>query len=538
MIKSVRVRLAFSFGAIALLVALSLGLVLLWILQDYYSRLERDYLTNNAVSIGLAASDLFDPTISNSARISQLQNYAFLLQTRIRLLDRNDQVIADTGPFQNNRVLTSVVRSAPVLSSFSQTAPSVSISADQNKMFFFVETSKVSDPAATNETIAVQGSTATIRKETSPSGDVTIVSSMPARATVYGFQLGDSSGSLDRRSAETVTVAVSKTDGGISGSVQLSEGPAYGQEILANVQRGWAFASVFAFLLACGVGLLISQRISAPVQALTVAAEQMYAGDLSTRVSYQAGDEFGKLASTFNAMSEQVESTIKTLQRFVMDAAHELQTPLTALRTNLELALDEPSVEKQTAFVHQAQVQADRLSRLTSGLLDLSRLEARGWAETFEAVDLAGLLREVVEPFAARAEQADQTLVLDLDAAHSMVLGSAQKLSSAVGNLLDNALKFTPAGGTITVRLYETERNCCVAVADTGIGIPPEEVGLLFNRFHRGRNAALYPGSGLGLAIVRAVAEAHGGCVEGENQPGGGACFRICLPKKEEPKNT
>jgi signal transduction histidine kinase len=313
--------------------------------------------------------------------------------------------------------------------------------------------------------------------------------------------------------------------------VELSGGPAYGQEIVNSILRGWVIAGILAVLLAVIVGVILSQRISAPVRALTAATEQMYAGDLSARVAYQSNDELGKLSQTFNAMSAQLESTFETLRRFVLDAAHELQTPLTALRTNLELAADEQAAEKRTEYVAQSQQLVERLSRLTGDLLDLSRLESGRWNEPFEPLDLAALVREGCEPYAARAEQAGQELILEIEPGEAVLSGSSQKLRSALRNLLDNALKFTPAGGTIRVRLVEEDNGLRLTVSDSGIGIPADEVEMLFNRFHRARNAAAYPGSGIGLAIVRAVVEAHGGSVAAENNAEGGACFTLCLPE-------
>ena len=241
----------------------------------------------------------------------------------------------------------------------------------------------------------------------------------------------------------------------------------------------------------------------------------------------------------FNEMSGRLEETIQTLRRFVVDAAHELQTPLTALRTNLELAADGGSGRAEDGYIRQAQTQVERLSRLTSSLLALSRMEAGGMqAETWVPVNLEDLLHQVVEPFAAQAEQAGQVLELDICPGSPTVMGSSERLRSAIANLLDNALKFTPTGGLIRVSLVQDGETLCLSVADTGIGIPPEEVEMLFNRFHRGRNAAAYPGSGLGLAIVRAVVQAHGGCVKAENGPSGGAVFTICLPEGRKRLST
>jgi signal transduction histidine kinase len=281
-------------------------------------------------------------------------------------------------------------------------------------------------------------------------------------------------------------------------------------------------AGAVAVALAAVAGWFASRRISAPLLALTTVTARMAEGDLAARADVDQRDEFGGLADSFNRMAGRVEGTVVTLRQFVSDAAHEIHTPLTALRTNLELA-------PQDEFVVQAQAQVARLEGLTRGLLDLSRIEAREPSAARAPVPLLSLVREVAETYASQAEQAGLGFELDLPDAPVVVPGDAGQLQRAFANLLDNAIKFTPPGGTVTAGLRRKGEQVELWVEDTGIGIPADDLVDLFGRFHRGRNAAAYPGSGLGLAIVKAIAEAHGGEAGGENTARG-ARFAVWLP--------
>lgn len=270
------------------------------------------------------------------------------------------------------------------------------------------------------------------------------------------------------------------------------------------------------------VGLLLSRRISRPLVALTRATQAMAAGDLGVRVSVRRRGEIGVLAAAFNKMAGRVEETIVTLRRFVSDAAHEINTPLTALRTNLELAPDDENVKR-------ALTQVERLEALTMGLLDLSRIESGNAAQALESVSLVPLVQEVAELYASRAEQAGLAFDLTLPDDPVAVRGDEAQLQRALGNLLDNAIKFTPAGGKVNLGLQSKEAWAVMWVEDTGIGIPEKDLSQLYSRFHRGRNTAAYPGSGLGLAIVKAIADTHNGTVAVENTENG-ARFELCLP--------
>jgi signal transduction histidine kinase len=219
-------------------------------------------------------------------------------------------------------------------------------------------------------------------------------------------------------------------------------------------------------------------------------------------------------------MADQVESTVNALRRFASDAAHELNSPLTALRTDLDLALTE---EQPRAMIERAQATVKRLEELNRNLLDLSRIEASrdARAENAAPIDLVDLVRQLSEVYASQAEQAEISYLVDLPDAPIIVHADAMQIHRAVGNLIENALKFTPTKGSVRVQVSQDENAATISVSDTGIGIPADDLPQLFNRFHRGRNATSFAGSGLGLAIVKAIAEQNGAQVSAENLAAG-----------------
>lgn len=191
--------------------------------------------------------------------------------------------------------------------------------------------------------------------------------------------------------------------------------------------------------------------------------------------------------------------------------------------TNLELA-------SQDEAVQQALLQVHRLETLTAGLLDLSRLEGGVAGKARTAVSLSALIENLSERYASRAEQADLDFNLTLPEMPLMVQGDAAQLSRAMGNVLDNAIKFTPEGGRVALTLQQVNSEAIIIIEDTGIGIPDEDRPRLFTRFRRGRNAQTYPGNGLGLAIVKAIMEGHGGRVDIEPMmPGTRVTLRLPL---------
>jgi signal transduction histidine kinase len=228
---------------------------------------------------------------------------------------------------------------------------------------------------------------------------------------------------------------------------------------------------------------------------------------------------------------------VTTLKQFVTDAAHEINTPITALRTNLELAADSANPDDFRADLHRAQVELERLEKLTRSLLTLSRLEARTVAPAREPLDLVALGRQMNERFASRAEQAGVTFTVDVPSDPVTVAADEHQLTRVLDNLLDNALKFTPPGGSVTLKLDELPGLARLSVTDTGIGIPAEDLPNLFRRFHRGRNAAAYPGNGLGLVITKAIVEEFNGQIAVESSSTG-TRFTVILPGNSKDKRA
>jgi len=339
-----------------------------------------------------------------------------------------------------------------------------------------------------------------------------------------GGLFGSSGGS---RSERTLDMPIS---GGSGEYVQLSEAPASGRDALVSAALAWLLAAALAVGLAALAGRLVAGRIARPVVALTETSDRMAEGDLGARAPVAGGDEVGRLAESFNGMAARVESTVTSLRRFVADAAHEIGTPLTALQADLELAERKATGDDERRLVDRALVQTHRLGTLSDNLLQLSRLESGEPAgSAVGRVDVAALAREAAASVASRAEQADVELHLAIAEAPLPVTIGRSRLLTVLGNLLDNAIKFTPEGGRVMLSVQADGGAAVVTVADTGVGIPADEQSGIFGRFHRARNVSAYPGNGLGLAIVKAAVERGGGTVSFTSSETGTE-FRVSLP--------
>ena len=328
----------------------------------------------------------------------------------------------------------------------------------------------------------------------------------------------------DARSSRTLTM-----DMGGGAYVKLSEGPASGRDALISAALAWIVAAALAVGLAALAGYLVAGRIARPVVALTEASDRMAAGDLGARAPVAGGDEVGRLGVSFNGMATRVEATVTSLRRFVADAAHEIGTPLTALQADLELAERKATSDDERRLVGRALGQTERLATLSGNLLQLSRLEADEPPGEVRSADLTAVARELADGSASRAEQAGIELVLAITEKPLAVPVERSRLQAVLGNLLDNALKFTQDGGTVALSVRAEGALAVATVADTGVGIPADEEREIFARFHRARNVSAYPGNGLGLAIVKAAVERGGGTVSFTSSEAG-TTFRVALP--------
>lgn len=275
--------------------------------------------------------------------------------------------------------------------------------------------------------------------------------------------------------------------------------------------------------LAAALGLAVARTALAPVRRLTEATEEVTATrDLSRRMADEGADELGRLAGSFNTMLAALEDSARSQRRFVADASHELRTPLTSLRTNIEVlarADAMPEAERERLLTDVVEQLAE-MSELVAELVALDRVD-EGPA-TREEVRLDLVAAEAVER--ARRNRAGITFTSEIE--ETVVTGVPATLERAIGNLLDNAAKWSPPGGEVEVVVRDGE----VVVRDHGPGIDEHDLPYVFDRFYRAPAARGLPGSGLGLAIVRQVAEAHGGEVVAERANGGGTLVRLSLP--------
>lgn len=281
--------------------------------------------------------------------------------------------------------------------------------------------------------------------------------------------------------------------------------------------------------LATGIGWLVARAALKPVAKLTEAAEHVAeTQDLGAPIDVTTHDEIGRLATSFNEMLAALDGSRQQQRQLVADASHELRTPLTSLRTNIEVLArqrDMPAADRERLLADVV-TQLEELSMLVGDLVELARED--GMPQGEEPIGLR--LDEVVDRAVARARlHAPGLSIVVTECEPTVVDAQRTLLERAVSNILDNACKWSPAGGEIDVRLEDG----VLSVRDHGPGIDPDDVPHIFDRFYRASSARGMPGSGLGLAMVRHTADAHGGVVSAEAAPGGGTVIRFSLPEAE-----
>ncbi len=283
--------------------------------------------------------------------------------------------------------------------------------------------------------------------------------------------------------------------------------------------------ALIGVLLAVVLGWLVARTALVPLNSLTDTVEDLAeTTDVSRRLSPGGPDELGRLRRTFNRLLEALESSRRAQSQLVLDASHELRTPLTSLRTNLEVIrrVDELSVEDRSVLVDDVLVQLQELTDLVGDLAELARGDQQPVPAEPLRLDL--LVRDAVAVQSTHGRARDVTF--ELDAEPCWVEGHADRIGRAVGNLLDNARKWSPRGQTVSVEC----RDGAVVVRDHGPGIAEGDLPHIFDRFYRSPAARGLPGSGLGLAIVAQVVKAEGGTIQAENDPSGGARMSMRLP--------
>jgi heavy metal sensor kinase len=314
-------------------------------------------------------------------------------------------------------------------------------------------------------------------------------------------------------------------------------------EVLEDIARDLPteiFLNLPLILFVSGLGgLFLSNRALRPIRQITQTTQSLKAGDLTRRINYQgAADEVGELAVTFDQMLDRLQASFEREQRFTSDAAHELRTPLAVIKGRISLMLSRTRTSAEyEKTLHDLEQEVDRLTRLSNGLLLLSRLDQRQLPITFTTVDLSNLLEILVEQVQPLAAARQIKLVNGLPP-DLWVQGDPDHCTSLFLNLLDNAIKYTPEAGHIRIWLGDRQPNServQICISNTGIGIDPQHLPHLFERFYRTDSARSqgHHGAGLGLAIAYEMARLQGGILSAESEPDRETTFTVTFPRCE-----
>ena len=336
-------------------------------------------------------------------------------------------------------------------------------------------------------------------------------------------------------SGETLRVATFPIlhEGRIAGVLQVGVSLADIEETLHILLIVLLVMAPITVLIASGGGLFLAHRALSPIDAITRMAQRISAEDLSGRIGLTGpDDEVGRLARTFDIMLSRLEEAFTQQRQFAADASHELRTPLTAIIGQIDVALGWPeSADYYRATLAGIREQAQRLTRLATDLLFLARADAQPLPSAAEPIDLASLIPAVVTQLEPLAADRQHTLLV-APAPTGVVYGNEDQLIRMLLNVLDNAIRYTPSGGRVTLGCHRTNAMIEISIGDTGPGIAPEHLPRLFDRFFRvdrGRSRA-QGGSGLGLAIAQSIAQLHGGQITVESIVGQGTTFTVQLP--------
>ncbi len=557
MYHSIRWRLILSYSALTLLTIVLIGLVAVSLVSRYMASRENETLTVNAEAVARMAGPLLLPP-SPPARLQQLAiTSSFLTNTDLQILDLGKQVLADSqlepAGLDSARATLSLMQEMPRgdLDSLQTglVGPFIIVSGRGHPRGMFALNVERGDlrnvitafsverrPGPWGGQLIIEESTIAAAGESAP---VAPPAGQPDRGLSQRLWLmlfGDAHHSAESGPAGPAVTVPARHNEQVVGYVKMTNRFPFSAEPLQAIRRSLLAAGLGAVLVAVLLGYLMSRTLTAPLMTLQGAAQRMEEGDLAVRAP-ESGGEIGDLSRRFNLMAARLQATFAdlaaerdALRRFIADASHELRTPLTALRQFVEILQGQAGAEADTRadFLAESQRQLDRLQWITGHLLDLSRLDGGVASLDIARHDAADLLESVLAPFRPLAEEKEIELRLDVAGALDAIYCDRASLEMALANLLDNALKYTPAGGTVEMAAREEGGRTVLAVSDSGPGIDPADRDSVFERFYRGQGSGPQPGAGLGLAIVKSAAEAHGGSVRLEDEAG--ARFVIEIP--------
>ncbi len=308
---------------------------------------------------------------------------------------------------------------------------------------------------------------------------------------------------------------------------------------LAQVQKIVFMVSTVAFVIAILVALWMATQLTHPIYLLAEGAKSLGEGNLDTQIDIHRNDEIGFLAEEFNVMAVKLKELDQLKDDFVSSVSHELRSPLSAISGYVELLTSKPLEkilpEKRTKAFNIIQESTTRLTQFINDILDLAKLKSGRVEVRKGPFSIKKSSEELLSLFRPLFDKKNLQGVCAISDDIPVIQADEEKLKQVITNLVSNAYKFTPEGGSITIACEEDAENLTVSVIDTGVGIPPDAVGLVFERFKQvpgNREKVGGPkGTGLGLAIAKGIVEAHGGRIWAESEVGKGSQFRFTLPK-------
>ena len=300
---------------------------------------------------------------------------------------------------------------------------------------------------------------------------------------------------------------------------------------LGAFRKIFAISMISVLLIATGVGWFLAKRALVGVEEVTRAAIQISGGTLDLRVPIKArGNEIKELAQTFNQMLDRIQTLLTEVREITDNIAHDLKSPVTRMRGIAELTLNSSTSDKSSKSLAANIVEdCDRLLQMINTMLDISEAEAGAAKLNLEKADIATIIQEAIELFEPSAEEKGLTVSSKIpENCYARI--DIQAFQRMVVNLLDNAFKYTPSSGTITIAVKNSESKVDIVIQDTGIGISQEDLPHIFKRLYRCDKSRSQAGFGLGLSLAQAIARSHGGGITAESLPGNGSTFTITLP--------
>lgn len=531
--RSIRWKLVSSYITLAFVILGLTGFLASWAIHHFARQQEIQYLTATAEAIADQAYKSIFPFRRNDELQQLVYTSAFFGNVRVRILDAQKKMIADSSSPRSIVDSTELIIPQQIPEAFLKGFNTPLLfglwSLDheffkQDKFIFTEEFPRNSQVTIVKRVHNPWGSGFTFELIPLDKTEVTLLESNPDESY--------------QRSNQKITIPIGQPDE-VRGYVELSSGIDYGIEVISTARKALIIAASSSLGIAIILGLVIGSKFSKPITNLIETSRQMTAGNFGVRAKIESKDEIGELSSQFNVMAEELHESFQkvaaerdALRRFIADASHELRTPITALKNFNDLLLETASSDPETIreFLQESKHQIDRLIWITNNLLDFSRWDAGFINLNITEVNTLDLLNAVRTMFLPKAEEKKINLVITTPSTPDLILCDRFRMEIAIGNLVDNAIKFSPENNLIEIGSSVDSDKTNIWVKDDGIGIPIGDQPNILDRFYRGHNQK-FEGSGLGLSIASSIIKAHKGEITFLSNPESGSTFTLAIPK-------